>query len=64
MGTDIEDPVGENVHHMDENNISKYRSDPTVEGGVITVGLFAICLLFSLFLNSLLLLQVTPREKI
>jgi hypothetical protein len=25
---------------MDENNISKYRSDPTVEGGVIAVRCF------------------------
>jgi hypothetical protein len=23
---------------MDENNISEYRADPTVEGGVIVVG--------------------------
>jgi len=36
-GTDIENPYGDNVHDMDENNIPKYRADPTVEGGVITV---------------------------
>jgi hypothetical protein len=36
-GTDIENPYGENVHDMDENNISEYRADPTVEGGVIAV---------------------------
>jgi hypothetical protein len=37
-GTDIENPYGDNVHNMDENNISEYRVDPTVEGGVIVVG--------------------------
>jgi len=37
-GTDIENPYGDNVHDMDENNISEYRADPTVEGGVIVVG--------------------------
>jgi len=36
-GIDIENPYGENVHDMDENNIPEYRADPTVEGGVITV---------------------------
>jgi hypothetical protein len=36
-GTDIENPYGENVHDMDENNISEYRADPTVESGVIAV---------------------------
>jgi hypothetical protein len=36
-GTDIENPYGENVHDMDENNIPEYRADPTVEGGVIAV---------------------------
>ena len=38
MGTNIENPSGENVHDMDENNIFEYHSDPTVEGGVIAVG--------------------------
>jgi hypothetical protein len=33
-GTYIDDPSNENVHDMEENNISKYRSHPTVEGGV------------------------------
>ena len=42
METDIENPSGENVHDMDENNISKYRSDPTVEGRVIAIGYSAI----------------------
>jgi len=41
-GTDIENPSSENVHDMDENNISEYRSDQTVEGGVIAVGCSAI----------------------
>jgi len=36
-GTDIENPYGDNVHDMDENNIPEYRADPTVEGGVIAV---------------------------
>jgi len=30
-GTNIEDPSGDNVHDMEENNISKYRFDSTVE---------------------------------
>ena len=38
MGTNIENPSGENVHDMDENNIPEYRADPTMEGGVIAVG--------------------------
>ena len=33
---------GENVQHMEINNISKYRSDPTVKGGVIAIGVSAI----------------------
>ena len=33
-GTYIDDPSYENVHDMEENNISKYHSNPTVEGGV------------------------------
>ena len=37
-GTDIENPYDDNVHNMDENNISEYRADPTVEDGVIAVG--------------------------
>ena len=37
-GTDIENPYGDNVHDMDENNILEYRADPTVKGGVIAVG--------------------------
>jgi len=41
-GTDIENPYGENVHDMNENNIPEYRPDPTVKGGVIAVGWFTI----------------------
>jgi hypothetical protein len=37
-GTDIENPYGDNVHDMDENNIPEYRADPTVKDGVIAVG--------------------------
>jgi len=37
-GIDIENPSSENVHDIKENNISNYRSDPTVECGVIAVG--------------------------
>ena len=41
-GIDIENPSSENVHDMEENNISEYRSDPMMEGGVIAVGFSAI----------------------
>ena len=37
-GTDIENPYGDNVHDMNENNILEYHANPTVEGGVIAVG--------------------------
>jgi hypothetical protein len=40
--TDIEDRYSENVQDMEEKNISKYCSDPTMEGGVIAVGVSAI----------------------
>jgi hypothetical protein len=51
--TDIEDPSSDNVHDMEKNNISKYRSNQTVENGVIVVVISAInvsslCLLSSL----------------
>ena len=36
-GTGIENPSGENIYDIKDNNISKYHSDPTVEGGVIAV---------------------------
>ena len=35
--TDIEDCSRENVQDMKENIISKYRCDPTMEGGVIAI---------------------------
>ena len=41
-GNDIENPYGDNVHNMDENNISEYRADPTVEDGAIALGWSAI----------------------
>ena len=40
--TDIENPSSENVHDIEENNISKYRYAPTVDGGVIVVRCSAI----------------------
>jgi hypothetical protein len=50
---------------MEENNISKYCSNPTVKGGVIAVGFSAINIssLQPLFQLSLALTS-TPREKI
>ena len=42
MGTDIKDPPSETVQDMEDNNISKYCSNPTVEGGVITIRFSAI----------------------
>jgi hypothetical protein len=36
-GPDIANPYGDNVQDMDENNISKYRADPMVEGAVLAV---------------------------
>ena len=44
-GIDIEDSSGDNgdnVHYMEENNISEYRSNPMMEGGVIAVRFSAI----------------------
>jgi hypothetical protein len=52
-GTDIEDLSGENIQDMEENNISKYRSNPTMEGGVITVGIYVINMSFLCLLSSL-----------
>jgi len=42
MGSEIEDPSGETIHDMEENNITQYRYNPTVEGGVIAIGFYAI----------------------
>ena len=64
-GTDIEDPSSKTVHDMEENNISKYCSNPTVEGGVIAVGFSAINTSSLQPLSQLsLALTSTPREKI
>jgi hypothetical protein len=40
--TNIEDPTSENVQDMEENNIFKYHSDPTVQGEVIAIRVFVI----------------------
>jgi hypothetical protein len=50
---------------MEENNISKYFSNPTIEGGVIAVGFSAINTSSLQPLSQLsLALTSTPREKI
>jgi len=61
--TDIEDASSDNVqHYMEENNISDYRCDPTVEGGVIVVRLSAINM-SSLQPLSKLSLALTSHSK-
>jgi len=45
-GSDIKDPSSKTIHDMEENNISKYRSDPTMKGGVIAVAFSAINMSF------------------
>jgi len=50
--TNVEDLSGENVQDMEEDNISKYRSDPTMEGGFIVVEVY-VCLLSNLSPTSL-----------
>jgi hypothetical protein len=40
--TDIKDPSSDNVQDRNDNNISKYHSDPTMYGGVIAIGVSAI----------------------
>jgi hypothetical protein len=62
MGTDIEDPSGENVHNKEENNVSEYCSDPMVEGGVISIVFFAINM-SSLQLLSKLSLALASHSK-
>jgi hypothetical protein len=62
-GIDIENPSSENVHDMDENNISKYCSDPTVKGGVITVGCFAINMSSLQSLSKLSLTLASPSKR-
>jgi len=66
MGIDIENPSGDNVHDMNENNISKYRYEPTVKGGVIAVGCSAINMssLQPLSKLSLTLARFSKRENI
>ena len=44
--TDIEDLSSENIQDMEENNTSKYHLNPTMEGGVITVGVSTINMSF------------------
>jgi len=48
---------------MEENKISKYRSDPTVEGGVIVVA-FSVINMFSLQpLSKLSLALASPSKR-
>jgi hypothetical protein len=63
MGTNIENPSGENVHDMDENNIFEYRSDPTVEGGVIAVRCSAINMSSLQPLSKLSLTLASPPKR-
>jgi hypothetical protein len=63
MGTDIENPSGENVHNMDENNITEYRSDPTMEGGIIAVGCSAINMSSLQSLSKLSLTFASPSKR-
>jgi len=62
-GTNIETPSGDNVHDMDENNIFEYRSDPTVEGGVIAVGRSAINMSSLQSLSKLSLTLASPSKR-
>ena len=62
-GTDIENPYGDNVHNMDENNISEYCADPTVEDGVIAVGWSAINISSLQPLSKLSLTLASPPKR-
>ena len=62
-GTDIENPYGDNVHNMDENNISEYHVDPTVESGVIAVGWSAINISSLQPLSKLSLTLASPPQE-
>jgi hypothetical protein len=62
-GTDIENPSSENVHDMDENNLSKYRSDLTMKGGVIAVGCSAINMSSLRSLSKLSLILASPSKR-
>jgi len=61
--TDIENHYGENVHDMDENNISEYRSDPTVKGGVIAVRCSTINMSSLQPLSKLSLTLASPLQE-
>jgi len=61
--THIANPSGENVHDMDENNISKYHSDPMVESGVIAVACSAINMSSLQPLSKLSLTLVSPSTR-
>jgi hypothetical protein len=62
-GTDIENPSGDNVHDMVENNISKYRSDSMVEGRVIAAGCSAINMSSLQPLSKLFLTLASPPKR-
>jgi hypothetical protein len=61
--TEIEDPSSDNVHYMEENNISEYRSDPTMEGGIIDVGFSAINMVSFQPLSKLSLALASPSKR-
>ena len=63
MGTNIENPSNANVHDMDENNISEYHSDPTVEGGVIAVRCSVINMSSLQPLSKLSLTLASPPKR-
>jgi hypothetical protein len=63
-GTDIEDPSDDNVHNKEENNVSEYCSDPTVEGGVIAIGFSAINMSSLQPLSKLSLALASQNRKI
>jgi hypothetical protein len=62
-GTDIENPSGDNVHDIDENNISEYCSDPTMEGEVIVVGCYVINMSSLQPLSKLSLTLASPSKR-
>jgi hypothetical protein len=61
--THIDNPSGENVHDMDEHNISEYRSDPTVEGEVIAIRCSAINMSSLQPLSKLSLTLTSPSKR-
>jgi hypothetical protein len=62
-GIDIENPNGDNVHDIDENNIFEYHFDPMVEGGVIAIGCFAINMSSLQPLSKLSLTLASPSKR-